>query len=150
MRGFALSLVLAVAVPAIAHAGEHVGPKSFFADKAPDEVLRQIEAACVARGFAARRAPDSDDVVCNGGDLVRSEVSFRPGSPPGDPKDTPQVYHRFSARAVDGGTLVSERSVGVLFLNRRLEELTPRLVMAKVINLRVAEFYRALGGVEAP
>jgi opacity protein-like surface antigen len=148
MKRVLLTLALAAALATPAAAGEHVGPKAIFAGKTPQEAAATIAQTCADRGFAVRQISDTD-VVCQGGDMWRSVVQFR-ADPPANPADKPQIYHRFVASSVEGGALVKERSVVVWSLRGNVQEVTPRLVMARVINERVAELYRAIGAEPQP
>jgi hypothetical protein len=73
-------------------------------------------------------------------------VEFRPGSPAANPKDAPQIFHRFAVSESAGVAKVAERSTVTLSAGGRITEVTPRLVGARVINARLQEFYRSLGG----
>jgi hypothetical protein len=143
------STILLMALGATPVAGtasaEHAGPAATFRGATAVQVAERIAEGCGQRGFSVAR-PSETEVVCQGGDLVRSQVEFRPGSPAANPKDAPQIFHRFAVSESAGGARVTERSTATLSARGRLIEVTPRLTAARVINARLEEFYRSLGG----
>ena len=134
--------VLTVASPALA---EHQGPVGKFDNSTAEAAISRIEAACKERGFGVNRMSPTD-VVCQGGFMV-SAKEFRPRDGAADPRERPQIYHRFVATSDGTSAIVKERSTIVhrVIGQTKLVEVTPRLLGARDINVRVLEFYAALG-----
>lgn len=133
---------LTFASPALA---EHQGPIGTFETSTPEAAISKIEAACRERGFGVNRVSPTD-VICQGGFMV-SAKEFRPRDGAADPRERPQIYHRFVATPDGTSATVKERSTIVhrVVGQTSLVEITPRLLGARDINVRVLELYAAVG-----
>lgn len=148
--GLAIAIIVAAA-PLSAEAGQHQGPDGIFIGESPVVVTARIEAACVERGFAVRRMAELD-VICQAGDFASDNDQFRASRPAMDPRDEPQMYHRFVAEPSVDGAKVRERTVLVVALgpSRQMMEVTPRGVLKRRVDARLREFWRYLGATTAP
>lgn len=124
-------------------------PSAMFASLTPTEAIDRIAAACDARGFGVRRMSEAD-VICQGGELVRDDVVFRPSGPAADPMLKPQEYHRFTAVAAAPGAVVQARTTMTMYVAGRMIEVDPAGFGSRMVNARLTEFYAALGAVIQP
>lgn len=146
MRVYIVAPLLAAVVvtPLPAAAKPHAAPAALDRGRDPVATATAIADECAVRGFAVTR-PSSTEVICQGQELDRRQAAFRPVGPAEDPRIKPQVYHRFAVEPHPAGALVRERSMIAWMLGGRLVETDPALASARSINIRLIEFYEALG-----
>lgn len=150
MNRRSLAVALAVGfVTAGPAAAEHRGPEGLFPGQTAEQVGLKIAELCAARGFGVQTVDGAADVTCQGGELPRSEVVFRPTKPPDDPYSSPQLYHRFVVTDGADGAHVAEHTQMRWLLGGRLRTVEPTLIFAKIVNARVREFYAALAAAAA-
>lgn len=131
--------------PAVAYAraAEHSGPKGFFPNSNPSEVVNTIEKACLERGFSITRAGPTD-ITCQGGELNRKQIIFSPIGAAADPAKVPQMYHRFVASSNGADVAVSERTTITIPFQGKVVPFVPSGKWSQLINERLVEFYRGL------
>jgi hypothetical protein len=155
MRASVIAIFLCIASPACAN--EVV---AYFKDR-PSEVISKISAQCIARRFEIERLSDTD-IVCQG-DVGDADREFKAKSPPEDPRNSMQMYHRFTAHDTSTGAEVKENTTIVYYehgywytfglthlLNYHRVESGASGVLALKLDARIKEFLQSLGGQLSP